>query len=81
MQSALERREVAAAWVTEPFATAIKAAIGARVLAGTMSGSMAGSPISGWGTTARCVRKLPRTVTAFQEAMAKPSDSPPSTVH
>lgn len=32
---------------------------------------MAGFPISGWGATAPYVRKYPRTLAAFQEAMGK----------
>lgn len=71
MEGALKRGVVAAAWVTEPFITEIRHNIGARVLADTMTGPMASFPISGWGTVQQYVRKYPKTVAAFQRAMAK----------
>jgi NitT/TauT family transport system substrate-binding protein len=71
MQAALTRGQVDAAAATEPFVTAIKAAIGARVVADLTSGSLNGFAVSGWGTTGQYASKYPKTVAAFQTALAK----------
>ena len=70
-QAALARGEVDAVWATEPFVTATEVAIGARPLIDTMTGVMAGFLVGGWGTLQSYARKYPRTVAAFQKAMAE----------
>jgi len=69
-QQALARGEVDAAFTTEPFTTAAEAAAGDRVLIDLMSGPLAGAPQACWGTTASFTRQYPKTVAAFQRAMA-----------
>jgi NitT/TauT family transport system substrate-binding protein len=71
MQEALTKGQVDAAAPTEPFVTAIKGTIGARSVADLTGGSMTGFAISGWGTTAQYASKYPKTVAAFQKALAK----------
>jgi NitT/TauT family transport system substrate-binding protein len=69
-QQALASGEVDAAFTTEPFITTAEAAAGDRVLIDLMSGPLAGEPQACWGTTASFVRQYPKTVAAFQRAMA-----------
>jgi NitT/TauT family transport system substrate-binding protein len=69
--AALARHQVDAVWATEPFNTVIKKTLGARVLADTMTGPMSGFLVGGWGTLASYAQKYPRTVAAFQRAMAR----------
>jgi NitT/TauT family transport system substrate-binding protein len=59
-----------AAFTTEPFITIMESS-GARQLVDLLSGPLAGFPVACWGTTASFVAKNPKTVAAFQRAMAK----------
>jgi NitT/TauT family transport system substrate-binding protein len=59
-----------AAFTTEPFITIMESS-GARELVDLLSGPLAGFPVACWGTTAAFVAKNPKTVAAFQRAMAK----------
>ena len=70
-QAALARHQVDAVWATEPFVTVIKKALGAHALADTMTGTMSGFLVGGWGTLQAYAQKYPRTVAAFQRAMAQ----------
>lgn len=70
-QTALARHQVDAVWATEPFVTVIKKTLGAHALADTMTGRMSGFPVGGWGTLASYTQKYPKTVAAFQRAMAQ----------
>jgi NitT/TauT family transport system substrate-binding protein len=70
-QQALARHQVDAAFTTEPFITTMEAAAGDRVLADLMTGPLAGAPQACWGTTASFIRQNPKTVAAFQRAMAR----------
>jgi NitT/TauT family transport system substrate-binding protein len=70
-QAALARHQVDAVWATEPFVTVIKKALGAHALADTMTGTMSGFLVGGWGTLQGYAQKYPRTVAAFQRAMAQ----------
>jgi NitT/TauT family transport system substrate-binding protein len=70
-QTALARHQVDAVWATEPFVTVIKKTLGAHALADTMTGTMAGFSVGGWGTLAGYAQKYPKTVAAFQKAMAE----------
>jgi len=71
MLTALARGQVDAAAATEPFVTAIKAASAGRPIADLTGGSMNGFAVSGWGVTGQYASKYPKTVAAFQKAMAK----------
>ncbi len=70
-QTALARHQVDAVWATEPFVTVIKKTLGARALADTMTGTMSGFLVGGWGTLQGYAQKYPKTVAAFQRAMAE----------
>ena len=69
--TALARHQVDAVWSTEPFVTVIKKTLGAHTLADTMTGQMSGFLVGGWGTLASYAQKYPKTVAAFQRAMAQ----------
>ncbi|MGE5288796.1 MAG: ABC transporter substrate-binding protein [Micromonosporaceae bacterium] len=71
MMAAFKAHRVDAATVVDPFITQMEQVIGAHVLADMMTGPMANFPIVGWGTVQSYVKKYPRTVAAFQRAMAK----------
>jgi NitT/TauT family transport system substrate-binding protein len=71
METALKTGSVDAAWVTEPFLTSMQKDLAARTVVDTMTGPMADFPIVGWGTVAQYAGKYPKTVAAFQRAMAK----------
>ncbi|MBG0825689.1 ABC transporter substrate-binding protein [Planomonospora sp. ID91781] len=71
MPAALKAGTVDALWMTEPFITAAGTNLGARKIYDVMSGPTADFPIAGWGTTATFAAKHPKTIAAFQRAMAK----------
>jgi NitT/TauT family transport system substrate-binding protein len=68
---ALATHQVDAIFTTEPFITTSEAAAGDRVLVDMLSGPLAGFPTACWGTTASYVQQYPKTVAAFQRAMAE----------
>jgi NitT/TauT family transport system substrate-binding protein len=70
-QEALAKGEVDAAFTTEPFITIAEKTAGDRILKDMMSGPLTGFSTSCWATTASFVQKYPKTVAAFQRAMAK----------
>ena len=69
--TALARHQVDAVWATEPFNTVMKKKLGAQPLVDTMTGQMSGFLVGGWGTLASYAQKYPKTVAAFQRAMAQ----------
>lgn len=71
MGVALEKRQVDAAHVAEPFLTDIERKSGARLVADGGGGPVAHLPISGYVTTKRFAEKNPRTAAAFQRALFK----------
>lgn len=71
MAGKLEQGAVDAAWMTEPHLTAAQKNIGARKLADTMVGSTADLPIAGVVATEAFAGKNPKTVAAFQRALAQ----------
>ncbi|WP_374191425.1 ABC transporter substrate-binding protein [Planomonospora sp. ID82291] len=71
MPAALKAGTVDALWMTEPFITAAGTSLGARKIYDVMSGPTADFPIAGWGTSATFAAKNPKTVAAFQRAMAR----------
>ncbi|HEX2314087.1 MAG TPA: ABC transporter substrate-binding protein [Thermomonospora sp.] len=72
MAAALKAGRVDAAWVAEPFITALQRE-GARTVLDTMDpgGPTKNIPIAGWGVLGDFAEKHPRTVAAFQRAMAQ----------
>lgn len=71
MGNALNSGQGDAAWITEPFITANKNALGFRTIADTMTGPTAEFPIAGWMASEDWAAKNPRTLAAFQRAIAK----------
>ncbi|MCK2220937.1 ABC transporter substrate-binding protein [Actinomadura sp. ATCC 31491] len=69
MVKGLNRGRFAAALLAEPFVTAGASKV--RVLEEAMSGEFAGLPDSGWAATGEWARANPRTLAAFQRAIAK----------
>jgi NitT/TauT family transport system substrate-binding protein len=67
---ALARNEVDAAFVIEPFITTAEAAAGDRVLVDMTTGALSAFPITCWVTSASFAQQDPKTVAAFQRAMA-----------
>ncbi|MDX6341753.1 MAG: NitT/TauT family transport system substrate-binding protein [Trebonia sp.] len=67
---ALARNEVDAAFVIEPFITTAEAAAGDRVLVDMTTGAMSAFPVTCWVTSASFAQQNPKTVAAFQRAMA-----------
>ncbi|MEU9837121.1 ABC transporter substrate-binding protein [Streptosporangium sp. NPDC048047] len=70
MPAALEAGTVDACWMTEPFINAVSIK-GARKLWDVMSGPTEGFPIAGWGVSEQFAAKHPKTIAAFQRALAK----------
>jgi NitT/TauT family transport system substrate-binding protein len=69
-QEALAKGEVDAFFTTEPFVTTAEANAGDRVLVDLSSGPLVGFPLVCWVTDASFTQKYPKTVAAFQRAMA-----------
>ncbi|MFB9961589.1 ABC transporter substrate-binding protein [Sinosporangium siamense] len=71
MAAALTTGQVDAAWMTEPFITVTQSDLGTRKLVDTMSGQTANFPIAGWMTTEEFAKNNPKTLAAFQRALAR----------
>jgi NitT/TauT family transport system substrate-binding protein len=71
MPKALATHQVDAIWTAEPFITSMQKTDGAHLLVDTMTGPMKDFPIGGWVATEDFVKKNPKTVAAFQRAIAK----------
>ncbi|MEU8247677.1 ABC transporter substrate-binding protein [Nonomuraea sp. NPDC048916] len=69
--SALEKGDVDAVWMTDPYVSEAKNKLGATMLVDTMSGPTEALPITGWAATEKWVATNPKTMAAFQRAMAK----------
>ncbi|MEU1722488.1 ABC transporter substrate-binding protein [Actinomadura sp. ATCC 39365] len=69
--NAINTGQADAGWMTEPFITANQSAFGFRKLADTMTGQTEDFPIAGWMATEDWVQKYPKTLAAFQRAIAK----------
>ncbi|MEV1170244.1 ABC transporter substrate-binding protein [Nonomuraea sp. NPDC049784] len=69
--SALDKGDVDAVWMTDPYVSQAKNQLGATMLLDTMSGPTEGLPITGWAATEKWVQKNPKSLAAFQRAMAK----------
>ncbi|MBT2224953.1 ABC transporter substrate-binding protein [Nonomuraea sp. NEAU-A123] len=71
MGAALASHQADACWTPEPFITANESKLGFRTLADTMTGEAEDLPMAGWMTTDEWVKKNPKTMAAFQRAVAK----------
>ncbi|MFB4265730.1 ABC transporter substrate-binding protein [Nonomuraea sp. GTA35] len=71
MGNAILSGQADAGWITEPFITANQSQHGFRKLADTMTGQTADLPIAGWMATEEWAAKYPKTLAAFQRAIAK----------
>ncbi|MFG1707648.1 ABC transporter substrate-binding protein [Nonomuraea sp. M3C6] len=71
MGNAIKGGQADAGWITEPFITANQSANGFRKLADTMTGQTENLPIAGWMATEEWSQKYPKTLAAFQRAIAK----------
>ncbi|MEU8380529.1 ABC transporter substrate-binding protein [Streptosporangium sp. NPDC048865] len=71
MGAQLKNKTVDAAWMTEPALTAAQKLLGAQKLADTMVDSTADFPIAGVAVTEKFATENPKTVAAFQRAVAK----------
>ncbi|MGN9838689.1 ABC transporter substrate-binding protein [Nonomuraea sp. H19] len=67
--SALDKGDVDAVWMTDPYVSMAKKELGATMLLDTMSAPTDGLPISGWAATEKWVANNPKTLEAFQKAM------------
>jgi NitT/TauT family transport system substrate-binding protein len=70
MGAALERGDVDVIWASEPVATLARETLGAVVVIDSYVGAMEGFPVAGYQASADFVEANPRTVAAFQRAMA-----------
>ena len=71
MPAALQNHSIDAAFMTEPFLSQSQQKFGARVVVDTMSGPTADLPVGGYIASEKFAKANPKTVAAFQRAMAK----------
>ncbi|SEG54902.1 NitT/TauT family transport system substrate-binding protein [Nonomuraea solani] len=71
MGNAIKSGQADAGWITEPFITANQNALGFRSIADTMTGPTADLSIAGWMATEGWAKENPKTLAAFQRAIAK----------
>lgn len=70
MGAALERGDVDVIWASEPVATLARETLGAVLVIDSYVGAMEGFPVAGYQASADFVEANPRTVAAFQRALA-----------
>jgi NitT/TauT family transport system substrate-binding protein len=71
MGATLQRGQVDAIWVVEPFTSAVKGTLKARSIIDPFSGPTDQLPVGGYAMMRQFADKNPRTVAAFQRALAK----------
>lgn len=71
MQQALENHSIDAAFMTEPYLTQAQQKLGVRQVLDTMSGPTADLAVGGYVSSQRFAQQNPKTVAAFQRAIAK----------
>ena len=71
MGATLQRGDVNAVWVVEPFTSAVKATLNARAIIDPFSGPTAALPVGGYAVTKQFADKNPKTVAAFFRALDK----------
>ncbi|MEV6848165.1 ABC transporter substrate-binding protein [Actinoplanes sp. NPDC051411] len=71
MPAALQNGSIDAAFMTEPYLSQSRKTFGARVVVDTMSGPTADLPVGGYVSSPRFVTGNPKTLAAFDRAIAK----------
>jgi NitT/TauT family transport system substrate-binding protein len=71
MGATLRRGQVDAAWLVEPYASAVRGALHARRVVDPFSGPTDGLPVGGYAVDRRFADQYPRTVAAFVRALRK----------
>jgi NitT/TauT family transport system substrate-binding protein len=71
MGATLQRGDVDAIWVVEPFTSAVKGTLNARQIIDPFSGPTAALPVGGYAVTKQFADKNPNTVAAFVRALDK----------
>jgi NitT/TauT family transport system substrate-binding protein len=71
MGAALQRGDVDAVWVVEPFTSAVKGTLNARLVFDPFSGPTAALPVGGYAVTKKFADQNPKTVAAFARALDK----------
>lgn len=71
MGAALQQKQVDAAWVVEPFVSALKAQLNVRVVLDTNTGPAQGLPFAAWATTEQYAQQNPKIVAGFRRAIQK----------
>jgi NitT/TauT family transport system substrate-binding protein len=71
MGPTLQRGDVDAVWVVEPFTSAVKATLNARQIFDPFSGPTAAFPVGGYAVTKKFADQNPKTVAAFARAIDK----------
>jgi NitT/TauT family transport system substrate-binding protein len=71
MAGAVQRRQVDAAWMVEPYITDAAKELGARMILDTASGPTADWPVAGYVSTATFADRYPKTAAAFKRAMRR----------
>ncbi len=75
MGPTMQRGEIDAAWVVEPFTTSLKSTLKARSIIDPFSGPTDSLAIAGYAVTKRFADQNPRTIAAFLRALAKATDA------
>ncbi|MGI8332191.1 ABC transporter substrate-binding protein [Actinomadura scrupuli] len=70
MEAALKNHSVDAVQAVEPFNTQLQKSIGARLITDLSQGPTVNFPVAGFATTDEFAKKNPKTVAAFQRAIA-----------
>lgn len=71
---AIQRGDVDAGFLTEPFITQAAKSVGTVPVIDTASGATQDFPTAGWGSLGKFTAENPKTVAAFQRAMKKATD-------
>jgi NitT/TauT family transport system substrate-binding protein len=71
MGATLQRGQVDAIWAVEPYTTAVKGTLKARSIIDPFSGPTDQLPVAGYAVMRQFADENPRTVAAFQRALAK----------
>lgn len=71
MGPTMQRGEIDAAWVVEPFTTSLKSTLKARAIIDPFTGPTDGMAIAGYAVTKRFADQNPKTIAAFLRALDK----------
>lgn len=74
MGATLERGDVDAIWVVQPFTSAVANTLDARSVIDPFSGPIDGLPVAGYAVTAEFAEENPNTVAAFQRALERATE-------